>query len=165
MNESHQPFRSEEHYRYENRLIWTEKRRAVVRADELSPIVVAPPQEFGGEDGLWNPEQLLVASASSCLLSTFASIAEKARLPFRGFECRAVGHLTQAPDGNFAITLIELFPVVDVDDAGAVAKARKLLEKAEARCLIANSLKYGTKVHAVVRAPAPPTVAPPPVAP
>lgn len=156
----HQASKSAEHYTYENRLTWTEKRRAVVRADELTPIVVAPPHEFGGEDGLWNPEQLLVASASSCLLSTFASIAERARLPFTGFECRAVGHLTQVPDGKYAITLVELFPVVDVDDPGQAEKARKLLEKAEERCLIANSLKYETKVHPVVRAPPQAALAP-----
>lgn len=160
MTESHHAGKSHEHYTYENRLIWTEKRRAVVRADKLTPIVVAPPHEFGGEEGLWNPEQLLVASASSCLLSTFASIAERARLPFTGFECRAVGHLTQGPDGKFAITLIELFPVVDVADEGLAEKARKLIEKAEERCLITNSLKYGTKVQALVRAPPPGAVAP-----
>ncbi len=153
MTESNHAGKAPEHYRYENRLIWTEKRRAVVRADKLTPIVVAPPEEFGGEEGLWNPEQLLVASASSCLLSTFAAIAERAHLPFTGFECRAVGHLTRAPDGKFAITRIELFPVVDVADEELAEKARKLIEKAEERCLIANSLKYGTKVHALVRAP------------
>lgn len=160
MSESHQSGGSHEHYRYENHLIWTEKRRAVVRAERLSPIVVAPPQEFGGEEGLWNPEQLLVASASSCLLSTFTSIAEKSRLAFTGFECKAVGHLTHAPGGSFAITLIELFPVIDVADPRDIEKAKKVLEKAEAQCLITNSLKYATKVKGTVRAPPPAAAGP-----
>ena len=41
----------------------------------LPTLEFAAPPEFGGPGGIWSPEHLFVASVSSCLMTTFRSMA------------------------------------------------------------------------------------------
>ncbi len=141
-----------ERYTYENTVAWTQGRRGEVEGPAPEHLVVAPPPEFDGEDGVWNPEQLLLASANSCLLVTFVAIALKMRVPWVSYRSRATAELSRGPDGKYAITRIDYFPVIEVPTAADVPRALKALEKAEANCLISNSLKYECLLHADVHA-------------
>lgn len=142
----------DEQYSYENTVTWTEGRRGRIDADGLETVQVAPPPEFDGEAGRWNPEQLLLASANSCLLVTFVAIALKMRVPWTSYRSRATAKLSRGPDRKFAITRIDYYPEIEVPSEGEVAKAMKAIERAEAHCLISNSLKYPCVLHATVQA-------------
>jgi organic hydroperoxide reductase OsmC/OhrA len=142
-------------FTYEDTVTWTEGRRGRVAAGGLDPITVSPPPEFDGEEGLWNPEQLLLASANSCLLVTFVAIALKMRVPWASYRSRATAELSRGPDGRFAITRIDYYPEIEVPTPDDVPRASKAIERAEASCLISNSLKYPCHMHAAVRARGP----------
>ena len=145
---------SQEHYEYENEVEWIQSRRGKLSGDDLEDIVVASPPEFGGEAGVWNPEQMLLGAANACLMATFVAVAEKMRLRWSAYRCRALAHLGRGPDGKYAITRIEYFPQLTVEEPAEAERGRRALEKAEANCLIANSLKYPGTMRATVNAPA-----------
>jgi organic hydroperoxide reductase OsmC/OhrA len=103
-------------------------------------IEVATPPEFPkGMPGIWSPEHLFTAAVSSCLMTTFLSIAENSKLNFSSFSCQAKGKLEQM-DGKFMMSEVILEPTVTIVDEKDEAKTLRILEKSEAACLISNSV-------------------------
>lgn len=138
----------EPHY-YNIDIAWSRERKGMMCSPELKSgvllnggcIEVATPPEFPkGMPGIWSPEHLFTASVSSCLMTTFLAIAENSRLEFVSFRCGSKGKLEQI-NGKFMMTEVLLEPVVVVKDEKDVERAVKVLQKAEANCLISNSVK------------------------
>ena len=125
---------------------WSADRKGVMCSPELnrefgSCIEVATPPEFPkGIPGIWSPEHLFTAAVSSCLMTTFLSIAENSKLIFSSFKCSAKGKLEQV-EGKFLITEIILEPVVTILEEKERERAERVLQKSEAACLISNSIK------------------------
>jgi peroxiredoxin-like protein len=121
---------------------WTADRKGTLSSPVLDNTVeVATPPEFdGGMAGVWSPEHLFVASVSSCLMTTFLAIAKYSKLEYLAFTAAATGKLEKV-DGSFMISEIELRPVLEINDAKNEAKGIRIIEKAEAACLISNSIK------------------------
>jgi organic hydroperoxide reductase OsmC/OhrA len=78
-------------YTYHTSVKWTEQRKGVISCAGKPDIQVATPPEFKGHDGIWSPEDLFVASANLCLMTTFLSVAERAGLAFTSYESAAEG--------------------------------------------------------------------------
>jgi organic hydroperoxide reductase OsmC/OhrA len=109
--------------------------------DAGSCIEVATPPEFPkGIPGIWSPEHLFTAAVSSCLMTTFLSIAENSKLAFLNFSCRSRGRLEQIY-GKFMISEIILEPTVTIANEKDRERAERVLQKSEAACLISNSVK------------------------
>ena len=68
-------------------------RTGVAHSDIKPELRVVAPPEFKGEPGLWTPEDLFVVSVESCLMLTFAGIAEKRGLRVLRYESSAEGLL------------------------------------------------------------------------
>ena len=79
-------------YTYHTEVKWTEQRKGVISCAGKLDIQVATPPEFKGHDGIWSPEDLFVASANICLMTTFLAVAERAGLAFTAYE-RICGHV------------------------------------------------------------------------
>jgi peroxiredoxin-like protein len=135
----------EPHY-YNVDVNWNTERKGVICSPELmkdagSCIEVATPPEFPkGIPGIWSPEHLFTAAVSSCLMTTFLSIAENSKLAFLNFSCRSKGRLEQV-DGKFMMSEIILEPTVTIADEKDRERAERVLQKSEAACLISNSVK------------------------
>jgi organic hydroperoxide reductase OsmC/OhrA len=113
-------------------------------------IEVATPPEFpGGHPGIWSPEHLFVGAAEICLMTTFLSLAEKAKLRFANYTSEAEGFLEKT-EGELRFTRIVLYPKVVVEREEDVEKAHKLLEKAEKYCL--NSMRTEVSIQPTVTA-------------
>jgi organic hydroperoxide reductase OsmC/OhrA len=95
--------------------------------------------------GIWSPEHLLVASISSCLMTTFLAIADNSKLLFSHFSCRADGKL-ESVDGKLMMSEVTLMPVVTLLQEQDRDRALRILQKAEANCLITNSVKAKIKL-------------------
>lgn len=127
---------------------WNEDRKGVMCSPELSQgagangcVEVATPPEFPrGVPGIWSPEHLFTAAVSSCLMTTFLAVAENSKLAFTGFRCDAKGKLEKV-DGKFLMTEVILLPTVTIANEPDRDRALKVLQKAEAACLISNSIK------------------------
>lgn len=127
---------------YQVKVNWKKDRKGILSSPYLqSRIDVATPPEFPkGISGVWSPEHLLVAAVNSCLMATFLAIAENSKFEFINFESNASGKLERA-DGKLMITEIVLSPVVSIADPEEKDRAERILQKAEAACIISNSIK------------------------
>jgi len=138
-------------------IAWSMERKGVMCSPELvgastsgGCIEVATPPEFPkGMPGIWSPEHLFTAAVSSCLMTTFLSIADNSKLDFVSFRCHAHGKLEQV-DGKFMMTEVLLEPTVVVHEEKDVERGLKVLQKAEAHCLISNSIKAKVIMNPVV---------------
>jgi len=135
----------EPHY-YNVDVNWNTDRKGVMCSPELnkeagSCIEVATPPEFPkGIPGIWSPEHLFTAAVSSCLMTTFLSIAENSKLAFISFNCKSKGKLEHV-EGKFMMSEVILEPILTITDEKDREKAERVLQKSEAACLISNSVK------------------------
>lgn len=127
---------------YEVDIHWKEGRLGTMSSPVLDQKVevATPPQFNGGVEGVWSPEHLLVASLSSCFMTTFTAIAENSKLNLNDLQVNAAGRLDKL-DGKFMMTEIALKPELFIEEEKQTDKAYRILEKAEKGCLISNSLK------------------------
>ena len=137
-------------YTYHTAIKWTEQRKGVISCAGKPDIQVATPPEFKGHDGIWSPDDLFVASANICVMTTFLAVAERAGLAFTSDESVAEGRL-ELVDGKFQFTAITVKPTITLPANADAAKAKELIEKAEANCLISNSMKANVSLEATIR--------------
>ena len=80
-------------------------------------------------------------------MTTFLAFAERAGLSFAGYESEAEGRL-ELVDGKFQVTSVTLRPKVSLTTPADAGKAKELMAKTEANCLISNSIKTTVVVEA-----------------
>jgi organic hydroperoxide reductase OsmC/OhrA len=99
---------------------------------------------YKGDAGKADPEDLLVASLSSCHMLSFLAIASKKRVTVTSYEDDAVGFL-ENDAGVLWITRVILKPKVTCDaDAALLEEIHHLAHQA---CFIANSVKTDVRVE------------------
>lgn len=118
-------------------------------ADNVADIVSAPPAEFGGPGDQWSPESLLVAAVADCFILSFRAVAGASKLEWSDLSCDVVGVLDKV-DGVTRFTGFEQKVVLTVPAGTDVARAEKLLHKAEQICLITNSLTADSELDVTV---------------
>jgi len=111
-----------------------------VSAAGLPDLATAAPVEFGGPGDLWSPEALLCAAVADCFVLTFRALATAARIEWTSLDVRVEAVLDRL-DGVTQFTRFMTHARLVASPAADEAKTHALLEKAEARCLVANSLK------------------------
>ncbi len=114
-------------------------------SDEAEIISSLPPVEFGGPGGKWSPETLLVAAVADCFILTFRAIASASKFDWLELVCEAEGTLDRV-DKVTKYTSIQLRAKLTVAGNTSEEMATRLLEKAEANCLITNSLSASTRL-------------------
>lgn len=82
-------------------------------------------------------------------MTTFLSISENYKLDFMSFKCSAKGRL-ETVNGKLLMTEVVLEPCVKIHEVSALPLASKVLAKAEAACLIGNSVKATVKMVRLV---------------
>ena len=132
---------------YDSEVEWTEQRRGRLRAPRLPALEVAAPPEFQGHEGCWTPEHLYVAAVNACFMTIFLAIAANSKLDVVSFSASAKGKLEKIDGGGFQITEIVLRPTLLIPSAEQLELARRIIDKAEKSCLIANSIKTVVKVE------------------
>lgn len=143
-------------------LNWVKERVGIVYSPELNDEiqVATPPQFPKGVEKVWSPEHLLVAAVESCYMTTFLAIAENFHLEFKKMSCHAEGKLEMV-DGRYMISEVMLAPKLAIAKEEDREKAEKVMVKAEANCLISNSVKCSIvfQPHVVVEATSPSSAA------
>jgi len=147
---------SEVHSTYPVAVRWEgEKRGLGSSPDGLPDLKLASPPAFGGPAGAWSPEHLFVLSAATCWMTTFLAVAQASSLEVTAVDCSGEGVLDKGEDRRFRIARIALKPRVTIVREEDRERAGRLIEKAEAACLIRNSIRSEVTLSSEVLVEAP----------
>lgn len=134
---------------YQSSLAWSGSTGAGYRAYSRTHQVSTPPATagfevsadtpFGGDSQFVNPEQLLLAAASSCQLLSFLALAARAGVDVVRYEddAEAVMPVTR---GRMRITRIVLRPRIVVAAGTDLKQVTDLVSAAHDSCYVANTL-------------------------
>lgn len=122
--------------------------RSYERSHELSGngksqlIPASSDPAFRGDASRYNPEELLVASLSSCHMLWYLHLCSEAGVIVTGYEDAASGVMEETADGGGQFVEVTLHPHVTIADAAMMAKAEALHEQAHHFCFIARSVNF-----------------------
>ena len=132
--------RSYESYTREHRIRITGKPELIITADPL----------FRGDASLHNPEDLLLASLSSCHMLTYLALCARARINVLSYRDQAEGTLLFTKEGGGHFTDVVLRPQVVVEEQRTLEKARYFHGEVHKYCFIARSVNFRVTCEAFV---------------
>ncbi|MBN2578051.1 MAG: OsmC family protein [Pirellulales bacterium] len=134
-------------HNFQTKTEWRHARECRVSARDNPDLTVATPPEFGGPEGTWSPEELLVASVESCLLSTFLYFVHRFGLALESYSSTSTGAMEKTSQG-LRFTGIDVSISVVVADRDVVQKAAslRLKEKLEKFCPVSASLNCPVRI-------------------
>lgn len=97
---------------------------------------------FRGDKTKHNPEDLLVASLSSCHMLWFLHLCSETGVIVLDYTDNATGIMVETANGGGLFTEVTLNPIVVVKENSMIDKANKLHKKANELCFIANSVNF-----------------------
>jgi peroxiredoxin-like protein len=135
---------SEEHA-YRVAAWWTSGRTGLAKSDSApNAIHFTAPAEFGGLEGRWTPEELLLAAVAGCYTTTLRAIAGTAQFDFTDLQVEASGVVRKAESG-YSFTEIVVRPNLRISSEEERERALTLLRKAEKLCLVSRALGTSLK--------------------
>ena len=121
------------------------ERNHVIKVEGKDEIAASSDPSFRGDKTRYNPEELLVASVSSCHMLWYLHLCSEAGVVVTDYIDNAVGEMTETSNGSGFFKQVILKPIVTVADSSMVAKANELHHKANEFCFVANSVKFPVK--------------------
>jgi organic hydroperoxide reductase OsmC/OhrA len=96
---------------------------------------------FLGDPTRHNPEDLLLASLSSCHMLWYLHLCADNGIIVTDYQDEATGTMLQTEQGGY-FTLVTLHPQVTITDSSKIQLANQLHEAAHKNCFIANSCNF-----------------------
>ncbi|MGG8497850.1 OsmC family protein [Tenacibaculum sp. TC6] len=97
---------------------------------------------FRGDKTKHNPEDLLVASLSSCHMLWYLHLCSEAGIIVTNYVDNATGIMEENASGAGSFVSVVLNPVVTITDSAMINTANELHKKANQLCFIANSVNF-----------------------
>jgi len=144
---------SKEHF-YKTQLVWTGNRgegtktyssynrNYTVSVPSKPDIQGSSDPAFRGDKTRYNPEELLVASISSCHMLWFLHLCSAAGVVVTAYEDHATGTMRENADGSGYFTGVTLHPLVLINGAINKDQLSEIHEEANRKCFIANSCNF-----------------------
>jgi len=141
-------------HRYELTIEWTGNlgtgtshyqaytRNHQVSAENKPTILSSSDPHFRGDNTRYNPEEMLVASLSSCHMLSYLHLCAVQGVIVLEYKDKATGTMIENPDGSGQFIEVTLHPVVRVKNSSMNAKANELHDQAEKLCFIARSINF-----------------------
>lgn len=141
-------------HNYKLSVIWTGNKgtgTSNYRAFERSHTIIAENKPaipgssdpaFRGDKSKYSPEDLLVASLSSCHMLWYLHLCSEAGVIVTNYIDNATGVMIETENGGGKFTLVTLNPTVTVTEISMTEKANALHKKANELCFIANSVNF-----------------------
>jgi len=124
---------------------WTAGPTGLAKSDSApNAIHFTAPAEFGGMEGRWTPEELLLASIASCYTTTLRAMAGPAKLNFADLQVEASGTVCKA-DSGWAFSEIVVRPTLKIMSAEERERALELLQRAQKLCLVSRAIGTALK--------------------
>jgi organic hydroperoxide reductase OsmC/OhrA len=134
-----QPVKKFKTFIYHTSVEWKSERQGFLRSDGKPEVYISSPPEFKGIPGVWTPEDLFVAAAEICTMSTFLSFGGRKGIPLKSYKSAAEG-LLENVEGKYRFTKIVIKPEVVVGKEWTKEQVDEVFHQAHDNCLIANSM-------------------------
>jgi organic hydroperoxide reductase OsmC/OhrA len=102
---------------------------------------------FRGDATRWNPEDLLVASLSTCHQLWYLHVCSAAGIVVTAYVDEAEGVMVETDDGGGRFASVTLRPHARLAAGSDPTKAAGLHHEAHAKCFIANSVNFPVSVE------------------
>lgn len=106
---------------------------------------------FRGDAARWNPEEMLVASLSSCHMLWYLHLCAQAKITVLAYHDDAQGTMVEGADGGGHFSQVTLRPVATLAAGSDEVAAKALHEQAHHLCFIANSVNFPVAIEPTVR--------------
>ena len=126
------------------------RRDHVVRVNGKPPIAASSDPTFRGDKTRYNPEELLVASLSSCHMLWYLHLCAVNNITVLEYRDSAEGVMRENQDGSGEFTGVTLKPQVCIAEASKLAEAEGLHHKAHSLCFISRSVNFPVETSATV---------------
>lgn len=117
------------------------ERAHVISAPGKTDIPGSSDKSFRGDAGRWNPEDMLVASASTCHMLWYLHLCAVNDVVVLDYRDEPEGVMIEEANGSGAFSHILLRPQIKLSVGSNEGRARELHHEAHKMCFIANSLK------------------------
>lgn len=114
---------------------WNAGKTGLAKSDSApNAIHFAAPPQFGGLEGRWSPEDLLLSAVAGCFTTTFRALADYSRLELTDLE------VVRKAESGYEFADIIIRPTLTIANLEERPRADRLLEKAKRLCLISRAL-------------------------
>jgi organic hydroperoxide reductase OsmC/OhrA len=147
-----------EHHHYEVHMTWvgndgdgtrtyrSYRRDHLITAQGKPEIPGSSDPAFGGDPQRYNPEELLIASLSSCHMLWYLHLCAVGDIVVLSYEDTPHGVMEEDASGSGKFVDVELRPVVVIAPGGDEATAQNFHHEAHTKCFIANSVNFPVRL-------------------
>lgn len=118
------------------------ERSHVISAEGKADIQASSDPAFRGDKTRYNPEDMLLASLSSCHMLWYLHLCADAGVIVIDYVDEAKGMMQEDGNGSGKFIEVTLFPLVTVAENAMIEMANELHKKANEFCFIANSVNF-----------------------
>lgn len=118
------------------------QRSYTVSVDDKPDIFGSSDPIYRGDRTKYNPEELLVASLSSCHMLWYLHLCSEAGVIVMDYTDNAHGFMVETQNGGGRFVKVVLNPTVTVAEGSMIKMANDLHKKANELCFIANSVNF-----------------------
>ena len=131
--------------------------RAYSRNHEIDaigkPVILASSDPaFHGDASRYNPEELLVASLSTCHMLWYLHLCAVGKVVVLEYEDQAGGIMEEGEDGGGRFLEVTLRPKIAIAADSDLETAKRLHHDAHVKCFVANSVNFPVRVEPDFRA-------------
>lgn len=118
------------------------ERSHTISANGKDEIFGSSDPAFRGDQTRYNPEELLLASLSSCHMLWYLHLSAESGVVVTDYVDNANGIMIETEDGGGRFTEVTLNPIVTIAEISMTEKANELHKKANEFCFIAKSVNF-----------------------
>ena len=123
------------------------RRDHIIVASGKHPIQGSSDPTFRGDRTRYNPEELLVASLSSCHMLWYLHLCSSNQVTVMEYKDSATGLMQENDDGSGEFVRVVLKPVVKISPDSDQTKALALHSEAHHLCFISRSVNFAVEIE------------------
>jgi len=129
---------------------WASGRTGIAKSDSApNAIHFTAPLAFGGVEGRWTPEDLLLGAVASCFTTTFRAIAEHSAFEYIDLQMEVEGTVSRGGTG-YGFNEIQIRAKLTVPREEEEERGLRLLNKTKLACLVSRALNVQQTFEPVV---------------
>jgi peroxiredoxin-like protein len=141
----------EEQHKFRVVAWWASGRTGLAKSSSApNAIHFTAPPAFGGLEGRWTPEDLLLVAVASCYTTTFRTLTEYSKFEYTDLQVEVEGVIGKAETG-YSFTQVFIRANLTVSQEADQERAVKLLHKAKGLCMVSRALSVQQSFEPLVK--------------